>query len=160
MPCTARREVEMSELDKAMDRISPEPNSGCWLWTAAVTTGGYATMVIHGRRITVHRWLYEHYNGPVPTGLELDHKCRVRCCVNPDHLEPVTHTVNVRRGTSPWALNASKTHCVRGHEFVPENVRIRVSSAGNPERICLICEKELSRARYLVRKQKRHQARA
>src|SRR3546814_13148756 len=84
--------------------ISPEPNSGCWLWTGYTNGDGYGGITIGirsdgSRRFArAHRISFELYRGPIPDGLELDHKCRVRCCVNPDPREPVTHRPNVLRG--------------------------------------------------------------
>jgi HNH endonuclease len=71
----------------------------CWLWNGTLDPKGYADRIhLFGKRVEAHRVLYERTQGPVPNGLELDHLCRVRSCVNPAHLEPVTHTENMRRG--------------------------------------------------------------
>ncbi len=95
-------------------------DSGCWLWTASLGQGtGYGRFKVGGVTVRAHRWLYELTVGPVPAGLELDHLCRVRHCVNPDHLEPVSHAVNMARHESYWAM---QTHCRNGHEFTPENI--------------------------------------
>ena len=71
---------------------------GCWLWTGSHNGLGYGTIRSVGRKMYVHRYSYELLVGPIPAGLELDHLCRVPGCVNPDHLEPVTHAENLRRG--------------------------------------------------------------
>ena len=91
-------------LDKRLDKFTiPEPNSGCLIWLGAVNNGGYGKIRIGFRgegtyRIAyAHRVFYEYFVGPIPEGLDLDHKCRVRCCVNPAHLEPVTKKENVHR---------------------------------------------------------------
>ena len=94
---------------------------GCVEWTGALTNGGYGGFGGNGWKVTAHRWAYERWVGPVPDGHDLDHLCRNRRCVNVAHLEPVTHKVNVLRGTSPSAAHARKTHCINGHEFTPEN---------------------------------------
>lgn len=70
---------------------------GCWVWNGTRTRAGYATMSVECKTVYVHRWAYEHFVGPIPKGLELDHLCRNTRCVNPDHLEPVTHAENNRR---------------------------------------------------------------
>ncbi len=72
--------------------------NGCWLWTGALDDGGYAAMSIRRKTTRVHVVTYVDKNGPVPTGLELDHLCRIRRCINPDHLEAVTSLVNTQRG--------------------------------------------------------------
>lgn len=93
--------------------VSP---SGCWLWKKP-TPNGYGRVGL----VWAHRLAYELLVGPIPTGLELDHLCRAPACVNPAHLEPVTHFENLRRGNGPAAINARKTHCIRGHGFTAEN---------------------------------------
>lgn len=122
--------------DRLLCKIAVDP-SGCWLWTASVDLHGYGRINAHGRTRVAHRTLYEELRGPVPEGLTLDHLCRVRRCVNPDHLEPVTHAENVRRGEA-GAHNKRKTHCKHGHEFTTETTRIRLVDGG---RECLVCEK-------------------
>lgn len=93
------------------ERIMPEPMSGCWLWTGAITVRGYGHVRLGGTMHRAHRAVYRAVRGDIPQGLELDHLCRVLACVNPGHLEPVTHLENVRRG-----LRAVKQQiCRRGH---------------------------------------------
>ena len=108
-------------MDRLMSYVSPEPNTGCWLWTGTAFRLGYGSAWDGIRLRSAHRLIYEELRGKIPEGLGLDHKCRVRCCVNPDHLEAVTRRVNVLRGRGPTALNAVKTHCCRGHEFTAGN---------------------------------------
>jgi hypothetical protein len=79
-------------------RISPEPNTGCWLWVGNKNDRGYGVVPLEGKIRKAHRAVYESERGPIPEGLTLDHLCRIRCCVNPDHLEPVTAMENIRRG--------------------------------------------------------------
>lgn len=94
----------------------------CWLWTACTFSNGYGKFAIrHNYSRGAHRVAYELSRGPIPSGLSLDHLCRVTLCVRPDHLEAVTHRVNVLRGTSPSAISAVKTHCPQGHEYTEAN---------------------------------------
>lgn len=86
---------------------------GCWVWTASRDHCGYGKFH-DGRMVLAHRWSYEHHVGPIPDGLVLDHLCRNRACVNPEHLEPVTQRTNLLRGMGP-NVRALHTHCQRGH---------------------------------------------
>lgn len=89
----------------------------CWEWTGAHTGGGYGATYKSGRQVVAHRIAYELLVGPIPEGLQLDHLCRNRGCVNPAHLEPVSQRVNLLRGDTVVARHAAKTHCDAGHPF-------------------------------------------
>ena len=123
---SVKKRWPLSEFDRMMSKISPCPNTGCWFWMDRSTNGrGYGRVYYQGKSCQAHRAYYELLVGPIPDGLELDHKCRVTMCVNPDHLEPVTHRTNVRRGDAMWvpgALRAAITHCLRGHAYEGRNV--------------------------------------
>ena len=99
---------------------------GCWLWTAATVPNGYGQVRWRGRNSPAHRVVYEILVGPLPhpAHLEADHLCRVVCCVNPDHIQFVTHKENVQRGNA-GEVNRTRllalTHCKRGHEFTEKN---------------------------------------
>lgn len=120
-----------------------------WLWTGTVDTNGYGRVIIDGRNMAAHRVAYEWLVGPIPEGLELDHLCKVRHCVNPAHLEPVTHKENTARGDTITARASAKTHCPRGHVLAGEN--LVPSSLRNGRRDCLACSR-LRAAEYRKRK--------
>lgn len=112
--------------------------SGCWIWLGQLDPGGYGKFD-HGR---AHRKAYIEFRGPVPSSQHLDHLCRVRCCVNPDHLESVTPRENTMRSpVAPAAVNARKTHCDKGHPLSGDNLVLRKSNAG-PTRGCATCMRE------------------
>lgn len=86
---------------KITSRYIPEPNSGCWIWTGNVKKNGYGSITIGGSNFYAHRLMYENFVGKIPPKMVLDHKCRIRCCCNPDHLEVVSPGENLRR-TWKW----------------------------------------------------------
>lgn len=114
-------------------------SKSCWVWEGAIDGCGYG--VYNHKK--AHRLVYELYRGPIPKGLHIDHLCRNRPCVRPDHLDAVPNKVNVLRGIGTGAKFARRTHCNKGHEFTKENTQIR-SDGG---RRCVICKKENDRAR-------------
>lgn len=95
--------------------------SGCWVWRGARNANGYGNVHRDGRTWRAHRLAYTLLIGNVPGGLHLDHLCRVRLCVNPAHMEPVTNRTNIMRGTSPTARHAVKQFCDAGHAFDDAN---------------------------------------
>jgi hypothetical protein len=114
--------------------------SGCWKWIGAKSSGShrpYGALAFMYDNLRAHRWSYEHFKGPIPKGLVIDHLCRNTLCVNPDHLEPVTTKENVLRGKSFSAINAVKTHCIHGHLLEGDNVKITPR-----QRTCQICKRE------------------
>lgn len=126
-----------------------EFTDSCWLWLAS-RRARYGVFKLPGdERVKAHRWLWEVCNGPVPAGLELDHLCRNTRCVNPDHLEPVTHRVNTLRGNTIVAAHARKTHCPAGHPLSGDNLFY----VGNPRRRqCRVCRYAANK-RYYYRRQ-------
>lgn len=101
--------------------VEKQPD-GCWLWLGRATPNGYGYLPSDRASTYAHRYSWLAIHGlEIPDGLQLDHLCRVKLCVNPAHMEPVTHRENTLRSDNPCAQNARKTHCLRGHEFTPEN---------------------------------------
>lgn len=139
-----KRESEPYNLEWLFRWAIPEPNSGCMLWLATTNPGGYGIVGYRGRPIGAHRLAWILANGRVPRGLDIDHLCRVRCCVNPDHLQAVTRSENLRRGLTGKSgatignTNKTKTHCPNGHEYIGWN--LYVSRDGH--RDCNTCQRE------------------
>ncbi len=139
--------------ERFFSKVSPEPNSGCWLWTAATNgKGGYGLFCVKGEtkweNKYAHRVSYEHHVGPIPDGLDIDHLCRNRACVNPAHLEPVTRKVNLNRGEQ---AKRNKTHCPQGHPYSGDNLIISRLSDGRVRRMCRECLNADGRRRYAER---------
>lgn len=140
--------MTMNLWDSLMRHVSPEPNSGCWLWTAAVNDSGYAICSVNRKAKRAHRILYVLIGRTIPDGLQLDHKCRVRCCVNPDHLEPVTNRENTLRGIVAEVHRrrfALITHCPRNHPYDERNTYIDRRG----RRSCKSCWREKAAERRL-----------
>ncbi len=116
--------MEVVVLERFTAKYTPNPVTECWEWNACRDQHGYGLFRNDGQMRRAHRLAYQWLVGPIPEGLVLDHLCRVRHCVNPKHLEPVTMQVNVLRGLAPAAKNVSKTHCIKGHEFTEENTYV------------------------------------
>jgi hypothetical protein len=108
----------------------------CWLWTSALDDGGYPILwLADGKSVRAHRFAYELLRGAIPFRLTLDHLCRVRNCVNPNHLDPCTSGENAARSPlAPYNVRAAQTHCQRGHEFTLAN-----TATHNGRRECRAC---------------------
>ncbi len=126
-------------------------SKGCWEWNGAHNGVGYSETWNGIRPVLAHRVAYEIYKGPIPAGLTLDHLCRNPGCVNPGHLEAVTHRENMLRGNTIGARNAAKTHCIRGHPFDVENTYINKTG----QRVCRACWK----VRWAARSEKQRRIR-
>jgi len=134
---------ELSKQDIAVERFMQKVwrVGDCLIWTGAKTPWGYGRFRdATGKTVQPHLFFWRHINGPVPLGLELDHLCRNPSCCWPDHLEPVTHLENVRRG-SAWQINATKTHCPHGHEY--DSVNTIIGKSGS--RFCRKCQTQAMR---------------
>lgn len=133
----------MTPVERFWSRVDATPGEGCWLWLGNPTNRGYGALNVLDHTVPAHRFSYELHFGPIPDGYEIDHLCRNRLCVNPSHLEPVTHRENLLRGTGFAAVNAAKTHCPHGHEYTPENTYNSPHPQGG--RICRTCKRARDR---------------
>lgn len=124
---------------------------GHWLWTGKLNQDGYARIKYYGRMIMAHRLSYEIFIRPLIEGQEIDHLCRVRHCINPDHLEAVVHKVNMERSPSFAERKARTTHCPYGHPYSGENLIFR---AKDKSRHCKACGRVASLRCYHERKKK------
>ena len=121
---------------RLLKRIVKNEITGCWLWAGRLDKDGYGK----------HRSVYQAFKGEIPEAMTLDHKCRVRACVNPDHLKPMSLKKNILRGTGIAAVNARKRKCNRGHAFSRGNT-IRNK---NGSRECRACKNLLNNRRRIV----------
>lgn len=120
------------------EKYIPEPNTGCWLWIGQIMQNGYSRMYVGSAdHSSLHKLghivSFLLYKGSIPKGLEIDHLCRIRHCVNPTHLEAVTHRRNMER-----AYFAIQTHCFRGHKYTTENTR-HYKHKNKNRRVCRKC---------------------
>lgn len=132
-------------------KILPNAITGCWEWIGARDSRGYGNVRVNGHVRKAHCVVYELVRGPIPPELECDHLCRVPWCVNPTHMELVTHAENVRRGGARWVPGArqrAKRRCPRGHPYTRANTYVQPSTRG---RACRTCARERKRARGEVR---------
>ena len=139
----------------------------CWPWQGRVANNGYATFSVEGKFVSAHRWVYEFCYGPIPPGLDIDHVCHNRdlscpagadClhrrCVNPTHLEAMTHRVNIQRGRTGKVnnrhknANSMKTECKRGHPFDAANTYYY---KGSGYRQCIACRDLWLKAHRVVK---------
>lgn len=120
--------------DRFMARVLKSAD-GCWLWQGPLNKGGYGQFYLDGQQGHAHRAAYKMFVAPVPDGMVVDHICRVRACVNPVHLRPLTNAENVLIGVGITAKNLTKTHCKRGHELAGDNLIPNKDS----KRICRTC---------------------
>lgn len=133
------------------------PWTGCWVFRGSDNGNGYRRITIgtkaagDKRSVYVHRLAYEVWVGPIPEGMDIDHRCRNRACFRPDHLRPMSHRRNLLIGEGPSAINARKKSCVNGHPFTPENTRYRKRKHGSA-RVCVTCARACATASYARKK--------
>lgn len=143
-------------IERFKRKIMVMPETNCWLWLGSITKpsgkrprgGGYGLFQNGEKLELAHRFSYKYYKGPIEKPLVIDHLCRNRNCVNPGHLEAVTHSENVRRGLSPTIIAAvsakraaKRAHCPNGHQYTTGNTYIQISSRDGEYRVCKICRK-------------------
>lgn len=139
---SAARDIDPKAFDSEVrDRFwaKVSPTGFCWYWTGWRKSSGYGGFSAIGRNLPAHRLSYALLVGSPDPRLDLDHLCRNRACVNPDHLEPVTRKVNLSRGTG----NGTRTECPQGHPYVPENIYWDAGA-----RKCRVCVLARMKARY------------
>lgn len=137
----------LSTTERFEQHYIPEPNSGCWLWTGAVNKKGYGTFRVEAKTFFSHRISYELYKESIPIGLVIDHLCLTACCVNPEHLEPVTQAENTRRHWDRFDIN---THCRGGHPHSQWNNPLRENGRVR----CLTCERNQKKTQAQRKKSK------
>lgn len=141
--------------ERFWNQVTPCPMSGCWLWFGYTAPSGYGRISLGLKPRQAHRVSYAALVGPIPDGLHIDHLCRVRCCVNPAHLEPVTSAENTRRGEA-GINNTRKTHCPQGHAYEGDNLFFMANEfRGGKSRACRTCKNvnnSMYRANVLLRR--------
>lgn len=123
------------------DRVVIDPETGCWEWLLCHNSDGYSRAVFLGKEWKAHRLSYVTFVGPIKDGLTIDHLCRNRGCLNPDHLEVVSLKENILRGDGWGGKHRRKTQCVRGHAFDESNTLVNARGW----RVCVTCKREKAR---------------
>lgn len=136
----ARREAFVRGVGNTVERFwsKVDKTGDCWLWQAGLASTGYGQF----NSGSAHRFAYELVKGPIPEGLQIDHLCRNRKCVRPEHLEAVSCRENLLRGETLAALNVAKTRCPQGHGYTPENTYVVRRRNGRVFRVCKVCNRE------------------
>ena len=141
-----------SSIERFEEKYSINPDTGCWIWTGFIHPNGYGRFWFQGRPQQAHQVAYLLLKGPMPNGLELDHACHNgtncsggpscphRRCVNPQHLEAVSHLVNMQNGNGNWRTTRI-TQCPEGHTYAGDNLYVQP----NRQRVCRTCKRKRQR---------------
>ena len=127
-------------VERFMEKVDKSGSDGCWVWSAKISYNGYGQFWFNGKDALAHRMAYELFVGPIPEGLQIDHLCRNRACVNPDHLEAVSARENLLRGSSPRLQNYWSDSCMAGHPRTSDNLTFV-----NGRKRCRVCGRERQR---------------
>jgi hypothetical protein len=138
----ARQWADQRVVDRFKSKVVVSGDTGCWIWIGHVDRNGYGRFALNGRMRWAHICSYCLFVGDVPNGTELDHVCKTKRCVNPLHLEPVTHRVNMERADrGATVIHRQKTHCPQGHPYSGDNL-----VTWGRYRYCRICQTQYKRA--------------
>lgn len=138
-------------IDKLLSNFCVDENS-CWVWARGTTKHGYSTLYVDGADHYGHRLSYELFVSDIPKGHELDHLCRNRACINPEHLESVLPETNRGRGEWYIEVNRRKTTCPYGHPYSGNNLILNTNHRGGPHRVCRECYSARQKRLYQQRK--------
>lgn len=147
--------IQTAIIERITSLSIPEPNTGCWIWLGAMFHSGYGAfkrVMASGKKESLaHRVSYLMFRGEIPVGKEIDHTCKNRSCVNPNHLRAVTHSENLLSADHSASAanhpNKRKTHCKYGHPFDSTSTYVKRSSTGRHKRKCRICIAAAKRAK-------------
>lgn len=134
-----------------------EQETGCWIWQKSKQPTGYGQLRVGKKTLYAHRVAYEVFKGPIPEGLQIDHLCRNRECVNPEHLDAVSQRTNILRGVGSAALNSRKTECAQKHPYDGENLLLEKRKNGRNGRRCRVCVQRNRSTSYRRRKERREE---
>lgn len=139
--CVAHKDYR-PDPERFAEKYTVHPETGCWEWSEKRNRGGYGVFTLSltgGRTVLAHRFSLKLAGVEIPDGMVVDHLCRVRHCVNPEHLDVVTNRENLLRGMGWSGTHYRKTHCVRGHKFDDDNTVVYVTADGREQRNCREC---------------------